>query len=526
MSCVVEKIPATQAAEEVLNLVLIHGWGAGSEIWQDWLPLLCQRCNVHLIDLPGFGRSQSNNWSDKESLLCEIADSLPEKAVVIGFSLGGMLAAQIAVRFPERVEALITISSNVSYVERDSWPDAMPQETYQQFYQLVNEKPAIALKRFYGFQVKGASDEKVLLKKIKALCSDATPEEAVLLSALDCLADIDNSEAISKINSPALYIFSDKDVLVPVSASKKIESLGIKDSDEVIVLNGAPHVPFISHDERCWSAIESFLERRGLVPKNTSIDKKKMAESFSKAALSYDSAAELQRKVGEALLERVPKKQSGYVADVGSGTGYFTEKLVFGNPDADVIAVDIAEGMLEYAREKYNGIGHWLCGDAENLPLANDAVNGVFSSLAIQWCENTDGLFDELYRILKPGAQCWLATLGPATLHELREAWSSVDDYIHVNHFSEKQQLTDSWTQAGFELQEFSEQTVVMEYESLKDLTKELKSLGAHNVNAGRPNGLMGKKRLQQLIAGYEVQRNSAGLLPASYQVWWVCLKK
>jgi malonyl-CoA O-methyltransferase len=460
MSCVVEKIPATQAAEEVLNLVLIHGWGAGSEIWQDWLPLLCQRCNVHLIDLPGFGRSQSNNWSDKESLLCEIADSLPEKAVVIGFSLGGMLAAQIAVRFPERVEALITISSNVSYVERDSWPDAMPQETYQQFYQLVNEKPAIALKRFYGFQVKGASDEKVLL------------------------------------------------------------------TDELIVLNGAPHVPFISHDERCWSAIESFLERRGLVPKNTSIDKKKMAESFSKAALSYDSAAELQRKVGEALLERVPKKQSGYVADVGSGTGYFTEKLVFGNPDADVIAVDIAEGMLEYAREKYNGIGHWLCGDAENLPLANDAVNGVFSSLAIQWCENTDGLFDELYRILKPGAQCWLATLGPATLHELREAWSSVDDYIHVNHFSEKQQLTDSWTQAGFELQEFSEQTVVMEYESLKDLTKELKSLGAHNVNAGRPNGLMGKKRLQQLIAGYEVQRNSAGLLPASYQVWWVCLKK
>jgi malonyl-CoA O-methyltransferase len=65
-----------------------------------------------------------------------------------------------------------------------------------------------------------------------------------------------------------------------------------------------------------------------------------------------------------------------------------------------------------------------------------------------------------------------------------------------------------------------------MEYADLRELTRELKALGAHNVNAGRPGGLTGRRRMQQFMAAYETQRNTRGLLPATYQVWFLQLRR
>ena len=61
---------------------------------------------------------------------------------------------------------------------------------------------------------------------------------------------------------------------------------------------------------------------------------------------------------------------------------------------------------------------------------------------------------------------------------------------------------------------------------AVKVLTKELKALGAHNVNSGRQTGLTGKQRIRGLIAAYDQQRNEQGLLPASYQTWYGVLEK
>ena len=77
----------------------------------------------------------------------------------------------------------------------------------------------------------------------------------------------------------------------------------------------------------------------------------------------------------------------------------------------------------------------WLVADAEALPLVNDSVDLVFSSLALQWCYRPDHLFAELARVLKPGGICVFTSLGPDTLRELRAAWAAVDAHQHVNAF-------------------------------------------------------------------------------------------
>src|SRR5690606_13457587 len=137
------------------------------------------------------------------------------------------------------------------------------------------------------------------------------------------------------------------------------------------------------------------------------LDKKKIAHSFSRAANTYDSVAQLQRDVGTELLKKLPDvlPEKARILDLGSGTGFFTTKLAQQYPQAQVLGLDLAEGMLHFSRKSASDSIQWLCGDAEFLPLTDNSVDLVFSSLAIQWCNNLPQLMRELHRVLTPGGR-------------------------------------------------------------------------------------------------------------------------
>lgn len=258
------------------------------------------------------------------------------------------------------------------------------------------------------------------------------------------------------------------------------------------------------------------------------IDKARVADSFSRCAASYDSVAQLQRDIGHQLLTMMPADvQQPRLLDLGSGTGYFAEQLRKNYPQTALCCLDLAQGMLAYAREtRPVDNAHWLCGDAENLPLASDSVDLLFSSLVIQWCEQPDALFREIARSLQPGGEAFIATLGPETLYELRSAWAAVDSYTHVNRFLPLEQLQQAIAAAGLDEVDSHTGYQLLCYPQLRELTNELKHLGAHNMNRGQPEGLTGRARIQALKAAYEQFRDDQGLLPATYQVYYLHLRK
>lgn len=503
-------------------LVLLHGWGMSSLVWQEWLPTLGEHFTVIQIDLPGYGLSDTGHYQDVDTLITELLADLPDKAIYLGYSLGGMLATTIASHFPERVIALVTLASNLQFIADDQWPHAMDKKVFDDFYSLVASNAAMAKKRFAGLQAYGSGQEKALVKTLRA--KKETVADDVLKNSLDLLAIINNTQLIDTLKVPALYLYGENDNLVPLSAANVLKDrLG----DSVNIIPDTCHALFLDKPETCWAVIDSWLDNAiELSPKKRVLDKQQVARSFSRAAETYDSVANLQRRIGNRLISFLPPVPAKVVLDLGCGTGFFAKPLQEAYPDGQVIGLDLAEGMVDHASKHQPGC-QWLCGDAENLPMADNSVDIIFSSLAIQWCEDSQALFAEVFRVLKPSGSFVFATLGPNTLHELRRAWHQVDNYVHVNRFTEREVIDTAINSAGFlSAYQTVEENIVLQYDTLKQLTKELKALGAHNVNSGRPTGLTGKQRIRGLMAAYDQQRNPQGALPATYQAWFGVLEK
>ena len=192
----------------------------------------------------------------------------------------------------------------------------------------------------------------------------------------------------------------------------------------------------------------------------------KIARSFSDAAPTYDAAAVLQREVGERLFERLSliKQQPKIILDLGAGTGHFSRNLEKKYRKAHIVVLDIAKGMLLHAKGKTGWFTrqHFICNDAQQLALANNSVDMIFSNLAVQWCTDIDETFKELFRVLKPGGALFFTTMGPDTLKELRHSWETVDNYQHVNKFLDMHVVGDALVR-----QHFADVVMDMEYFTL-----------------------------------------------------------
>ena len=256
------------------------------------------------------------------------------------------------------------------------------------------------------------------------------------------------------------------------------------------------------------------------------LNKTLIKAAFNKAHTSYDEAAVLQREVANRLNERLDfiKLQPQTILEIGSGTGYYTQLLKQRYPNANIICLDIAHAMLASSRKKQSWLHklrkkqHWLCADAEQLPLAANSVDMIVSNLTLQWCPQLQQTFNGIYNTLKPEGLFMFTTFGPDTLKELRASWRKVDDYNHVNAFLDMHDVGDTLLKAHFSDPVMDVENIVLTYQEVMQLMRELKAIGAHNVTFGRQRGLTGKNKLNKLFNAYEAFRTE-GRLPCTYEV-------
>ena len=162
--------------------------------------------------------------------------------------------------------------------------------------------------------------------------------------------------------------------------------------------------------------------------------------------------------------------------------------------------------------------GTYVCGDLEALPLQSGSVDMLWSSLALQWCNDLDATFSGMRRVLAPNGLLMFSTFGPDTLRELRHAFSQADGYSHVSRFQDMHDIGDALMRAGFADPVMDVEHFTLTYDTASGLMRDLKALGAHNATQGRRQGLAGKSAWKRMEAEYEKLRQD-GKLPATYEV-------
>ena len=142
----------------------------------------------------------------------------------------------------------------------------------------------------------------------------------------------------------------------------------------------------------------------------------------------------------------------------------------------------------------------------------------IWSNVTLQWAVDLPQTFVELQRVLRPGGLLMFSTFGPDTLKELRASYAQVDGYSHVNRFTDMHDIGDMMVRARLAEPVVDMEYITLTYATVRDLMRDLKAIGAHNVTAGRPRGLRGKSALAAVERSYETLRRD-GRLPATYEV-------
>ncbi len=226
-------------------------------------------------------------------------------------------------------------------------------------------------------------------------------------------------------------------------------------------------------------------------------------ERHASAASAADPLSPLSR---EELLERLTlvSLQPARILDVGAGDGEAARELARRFPKAQVIALDHASGRCARARRRRGWRHRYqvVQGDLRALPFADESFDLVFANLVLQDCVPPDQALLECRRVLRAGnGLLTFATLGPATLSELREAWTVVDDrcQAHVHDFVDMHDLGEALGRCGLREPVLDVDRLGLTYSSLDALLRELRVAGGGCTLADRRRTLTGAGRLRAL---------------------------
>lgn len=250
----------TKEMDSTQELVMLHGWGMHSAVWKACQEDLAPGWTARPLDLPGHGDAPfspelTDLWSWTDACLA----AAPERAVWLGWSLGGLVALAAALRAPKRVAGLVLLTATPRFVQATDWTPAMPETTLAQFHEGLTADPAGTLGRFLALQVRGSDAARETLRALREeLSGRPDPDPAALSLGLDILQDGDLRGQLPDIRCPALWLFGNRDTLTPSPVAERIEML--MPGAETRIIEGAAHAPQLSHPSETANAIRTFLD--------------------------------------------------------------------------------------------------------------------------------------------------------------------------------------------------------------------------------------------------------------------------
>lgn len=236
-------------------LVLLHGWGMNSHVWQPLLPSLAQHAQVICIDLPGHGANSHLPLGTLAEAVAQLAPHIPQDAIVMGWSLGGLIAQGLAHALPDRIAALILIASTPKFVAEGDWAHGVSPDLLALFGRSLQTDYLGTVKRFFALQFLSTKTDTRVVNALRERIMEHPASITGLEQGLTILQTADFSQ--TPVTQPALWMLGKLDKLIPASLADALPQMGYR---HIAVLGSAAHVPFVTHPALFMEHIEAFLD--------------------------------------------------------------------------------------------------------------------------------------------------------------------------------------------------------------------------------------------------------------------------
>lgn len=201
------------------------------------------------------------------------------------------------------------------------------------------------------------------------------------------------------------------------------------------------------------------------------------------------------------------------ILDAGAGHGGARRDLRARFPEARVVALDAAFGMLRQGR------GERICGDMQQMPVADGCVQLVFSNLALHWCPAMGAALAEFRRALASPGLLFFSLFGPDTLRELRRARAAAGLSDEPETLLDMHHLGDALARAGFADPVMSAERFPVHYPDYATLERDLRRCGASRAMMPPGTGLARRSRRALVEQAFNAGRAAGGMVPVSVEV-------
>ena len=255
------------------DVLLIHGLGGAKSSFFDTASALSARYRVHALDLPGFGSSSKHamapytaKWFAK--VVVDVMDALGiERAHLVGNSMGGRVAIEVGLRFPERVHGLGLLCPAVAFVRRDFHP--IVRLLRPEFGMLPHRftRGMVAGQFWSMFRDKDAVDPSVadvVVEEFQRIYASPAARFAFLASARNIYLDKPFGRGgfyprLSELTAPAMFVWGTHDPLIPQGFKRHVERWLPR--AEQVVIEDCGHVPQVERPDETNDLLLDFFAR-------------------------------------------------------------------------------------------------------------------------------------------------------------------------------------------------------------------------------------------------------------------------
>lgn len=237
------------------NLILLHGWGSNSNIWKIIIPYLEKDFYIHLVDLPGYGENYKYGKLNLEEI-SEILTCNAPYGIWLGWSLGGLIATNIACKWPEKVNALVTVASSPRFCSEKFWP-GINAILLKNFTLDLKKNFFHTMKKFFFLQTLGLNNKYKYINYLDNLLLKKYPlNNEALLGGLQILLISDLRLNLKKLSIPTLRIYGYLDSIVPRRVIPLVNKIS-KNSKSFIFKKSA-HIPFMNYPNDFCNLLKYF----------------------------------------------------------------------------------------------------------------------------------------------------------------------------------------------------------------------------------------------------------------------------